>query len=895
MSVPSFVRSVASGLTRVFSIPFPYLSRSHTYVFVGSGLVPPSGYTWLNDGEIELVVTPASGEVVSRHRFTPQDPLTVFAPGNLSSKDLNLSKLQDLYLAQEAFDLSNDSRLRAWVTENYGPAGSIVKGGAGQLAKFTAEGNLVPGPNAVDAAHVDEVYQLILNIANNPNRAPRPQDFAGASDNAKIVTCAQYAQANTGVMEFSGTYTNTGDITLPGGVHYKGVGGNAIIDGSGRSDALASSFLRGAFKVQGSIEGGLSLATSIGPTQAVSWASCTRSGTTATITTVSPHGLTTGDYAWHIYGAGYPSLGAGGLFFLSQGQATEQMHLTAPFLVSVVSPTVYVVYVDSGAPSSFSPLSISTYKNHLMVKTVSAHGYSAGDWVEVSSNRTLPAVSGYQPIPLAELAQVSRVLDANTVILSASLTYQYYVSDGAKVRRVTLPDGAISDLTFKGRGSTNTPNLNDGDNGFSLDLVGDWTLDRVASNQCELFSFSFHRFRSIVANNLKSFARFTDDAGRTNSAHETKLPYGIAWGSWFQKLQLNSPVIMGNHRHGIAGATESAIAGISGALEINNPTIIGSLSNCIATHFDNFGMRVMGGFLSGHSYGLDARYGNVLVDGTRGSGGEGLLNFYGRCSDIVVRNVYGESYASAMVKFVPSEGPLFVPAQLDVDGVRCYGALFAVYALSLNTYQPMDVRVRNVHAVGVQYNSVLIQSPSGQKGRSNVNGVTGNSVGIAQGASSIPVSVSNQTFTQVDNVDVPPSAGQTAYGYSFSGVDKFALGEGIIRDVSAYEVYTIVSGKITIKRIDDHACAVRGEGSVADNLDEIVGISEGQRILLSRYAETITFRDRSVSGLSLGQGVIETPGGTNITVGDYNDFVEIQGVSNGGTLAYAVVTSSGLA
>jgi hypothetical protein len=110
VAVSSIQRAVASGSTNTFSVPFPYLDKSHVQVRVaGVLLVVNTDYTWPTSSTIQLVAgNPAAGTIVERKRVTPADPLTTFQPGNLDTTDLNVSELQPLYLAQEAGDIAAD-------------------------------------------------------------------------------------------------------------------------------------------------------------------------------------------------------------------------------------------------------------------------------------------------------------------------------------------------------------------------------------------------------------------------------------------------------------------------------------------------------------------------------------------------------------------------------------------------------------------------------------------------------------------------------------------------------------------------------------------------------------------------------------------------------------------
>lgn len=104
----AYAQSLGDGVTRVFSVPFPYISKTHVQVRVEGAIVP---FSWLSETSIQLATAPAINAVVDRRRVTPRDTLLVdFVDGStLVESDLDLSALQVFYLAQEAFDLGEAS------------------------------------------------------------------------------------------------------------------------------------------------------------------------------------------------------------------------------------------------------------------------------------------------------------------------------------------------------------------------------------------------------------------------------------------------------------------------------------------------------------------------------------------------------------------------------------------------------------------------------------------------------------------------------------------------------------------------------------------------------------------------------------------------------------------
>lgn len=161
----SLERSVASGSTANFSVPFPYLDKSHVKVSLDGVLLDPAtDYTWPNAGEVQLTAgNPTVGTIVERRRVTPTETLTVFAPGNLDSGDLNVGVLQPLYVAQEGSDRADDIVDRSWFTSGFQPGGKITKGAPGRLAQFNADGDL--DDSGVSSATLMEASEAAVSAA----------------------------------------------------------------------------------------------------------------------------------------------------------------------------------------------------------------------------------------------------------------------------------------------------------------------------------------------------------------------------------------------------------------------------------------------------------------------------------------------------------------------------------------------------------------------------------------------------------------------------------------------------------------------------------------------------------------------------------------------------------
>lgn len=104
----SYVTYAGNGVAVTFVVPFPYISRSHVTVLVnGASQV----FTWDNATTVRLASAPANGASVRVVRTTPKDALLVdFQDASVLTESLlDLNAIQNLYIAQEAFDASADA------------------------------------------------------------------------------------------------------------------------------------------------------------------------------------------------------------------------------------------------------------------------------------------------------------------------------------------------------------------------------------------------------------------------------------------------------------------------------------------------------------------------------------------------------------------------------------------------------------------------------------------------------------------------------------------------------------------------------------------------------------------------------------------------------------------
>ena len=137
----SNIQYTGDGSNRIFSVPFPYISRNHVVVTVGG--VPTADYTWLTTSSIETASAPAAGVSVDIRRtssraarivdFQDATPLTE----GLLNQDAN----QAFYVSQEAFDAASD--LEQVVDTDRANAASAV------AQKVSKAGDTMTGPLAM--------------------------------------------------------------------------------------------------------------------------------------------------------------------------------------------------------------------------------------------------------------------------------------------------------------------------------------------------------------------------------------------------------------------------------------------------------------------------------------------------------------------------------------------------------------------------------------------------------------------------------------------------------------------------------------------------------------------------------------------------------------------------
>lgn len=733
-------------------------------------------------------------------------------------------------------------------------------------------------------------FEVARQIGDFLSRLPRPEDFGG-NDAASIERAANYAASNTGVLEFDGIYPVTRNIDLPSGVRYV-ASRRTRLDGSARADSVNNGYTSGTLAIiPGTRGGAVSLDADIQPVSGCSAKTITHSAGVATFETYEPHGYSTGDLVWNLYAGGYSSLPSGGLYFLSQAASDEMMPLTTPFEVTVTDPTHFTFVVDPAAPSSLAVSSIYSTRNHLLVSTVSAHGCAIGDTIEITSNAAVPVLTGSQTINYAEKLTVARVLSSTQLVVAAAPRVAYLVSDSASVRKLNMGGATeIDGFNIVGRGSTETVTKGDGDTGINADLLSHIGIRNTRVHNCENFSFNVQRCGSAVFDACAATASFTDDAGRVSGI--VKYPYAFNYGGHIESVIFRDTYIRGNFRHGIVEATDGSNPGYSQQVIIENPDIRGTVSNCIATHYPNEGYTVRGGYLSGNEYGIDARAGDLTVDGVRGSGGYGLVIASGSAENIDIRNVRGDNYLREMIFIKPSGDVNALPtARVGIADVFARNVRRAVYYLAPSGgLRARSVSVERVYSDKTEFDAIRVDFDASNGGDITIDAVTG--LDVQRGAvTKTVVFVNNASAGSIDNVGGSCTTG-TLVPITMSNSAGVWRGKKTFGAQNVVPPLTISSGAITIPYRGNHMFRIIGEGATADDLDAILGLNAEQEITLIRNSSPITIRDSSTSGVASSSGAIQTPGNTSIVLDSSFKFVTIKGANIGGSDVYPIVSIS---
>ena len=111
----SYQQYTGNNVTAVFTVPFPYLLRSHVKLYYGLNLstggyttllVDGVNYAWLSDTQVQITPAPMNGIVLTIRRETPTANRLVDwnDGGRLNASDLDTADLQNFYAIQEHKD-----------------------------------------------------------------------------------------------------------------------------------------------------------------------------------------------------------------------------------------------------------------------------------------------------------------------------------------------------------------------------------------------------------------------------------------------------------------------------------------------------------------------------------------------------------------------------------------------------------------------------------------------------------------------------------------------------------------------------------------------------------------------------------------------------------------------
>src|SRR4051812_33570838 len=113
------------GATTDFTVPFPYLDKTHVKVYLDSVLT--TAWSWLTTTSIRLTSAAGIGVAILIKRDTSSASRLVdyVAPSSLNESDLDTDSIQGFYLAQEAVDTANNIAGAA-INFSFTPTGNIA-------------------------------------------------------------------------------------------------------------------------------------------------------------------------------------------------------------------------------------------------------------------------------------------------------------------------------------------------------------------------------------------------------------------------------------------------------------------------------------------------------------------------------------------------------------------------------------------------------------------------------------------------------------------------------------------------------------------------------------------------------------------------------------------------
>ena len=212
----SVVQYTGDGVTTSFAVPYPFVSRDHITAKVNG---VSKTISWINDGLIQLSPAPAVDASIIISRDTSRNvPLVDFQDAQvLTEADLDMATLQNLYVAQEAFDASDSSEIAAEVQANANAAAASALEAANSATSASASAVAAEG-FAADA--LDSANDAAASAASIGNVI-----FYDVSDQ----TVAPVFSLNIPLPETVADH-DAAQGPLGGGAMFFGVGGPSVMD-----------------------------------------------------------------------------------------------------------------------------------------------------------------------------------------------------------------------------------------------------------------------------------------------------------------------------------------------------------------------------------------------------------------------------------------------------------------------------------------------------------------------------------------------------------------------------------------------------------------------------------------------------------------------------------------
>lgn len=214
------VTYTGDGSTKLYTVPYPYIYKSHVNVFVNGVAQTGGAWSWSGTTKVNFLTAPNNGDTVVIQRITPAAPLVNFADGStLTAADLNLMFLQGVYLGQEAADAASiamSTRLSdgQWNAQGLKVTNSADPTASAHLAtKRYVDATLAAGRTNVNAYawgrfKCGQASRTASAIANVPGTAKFTITDNGHGNS--VGDCVTFGQSgSTGITGLDGSWTVT--------------------------------------------------------------------------------------------------------------------------------------------------------------------------------------------------------------------------------------------------------------------------------------------------------------------------------------------------------------------------------------------------------------------------------------------------------------------------------------------------------------------------------------------------------------------------------------------------------------------------------------------------------------------------------------------------------------